>query len=117
MNAFDLAAAGMVDLFYQTGGVPVIYKRGEQSVTLTVLAESPRMDRWAGEPGKVAASDLTFTILAADLMLGGTTAEPAQRDKVIYNGYTYDVGAPELIEKLSGTGEWRVVARRTGKGA
>lgn len=117
MNPFDEAAAGMVDLFYQTGGVSVIYKRGEQSVTLTVLAESPRMDKWAGEPGKVSASDMTFTIRAAGLIIDSLITAPKIRDKIIYAEYLYDVGSPELIEKLDGTGEWKITAKRTGREA
>ena len=112
MNPFDAAAAGMVDLFHQTGGVQITYKRGDYETAITALAESPRMEKWEGSPLNICAVDMTFTIRFSSLVILGAMVIPEKFDQIVYAGYYFDINNVQCIEKLVSTSEWKITAKR-----
>lgn len=75
-------------------GESIIYQRGSESLSIIAVvgqSESTQVDA-SGVSYSVATTD--FMISASDLVFGGETVEPAERDRIIWDGRVYIVAQP-----------------------
>lgn len=83
MGAFiDDAAAWLANQMVSHAGNEVVYKSGPLSVTLTAVATMQEYEILSEEgfPQKVVSRD--YLIRRADIVLGGSVAEPAPGDQI-----------------------------------
>jgi hypothetical protein len=109
-NPFQTAAKAALPAFYTLAGELVTYKRGAAQVQLTALRNRQGADMVDSQGVYARAGRLEFTFKQADLVLGGSAAEPQRGDTITdAAGVVYDVQAD--VERLEDTAEWRVPVR------
>lgn len=109
-SPFQTAAKAALPAFYTLAAELVTYKRAAAQVQLTALRNRQGADMVDTQGVYARASRLEFTFKRADLVLGGSLAEPARGDTITdAAGVVYDVQAD--VERLEDTAEWRVPVR------
>lgn len=91
----------------RTGGVEIVYRRGEQTAQIDAIAGRVNMNLLTNSGIAVDAQERDFTVLASDLVLGGVRVTPERGDQIELAG---EEGQTEIFELLPLSGTDRVFA-------
>lgn len=91
----------------RTGGVSIGYRRGAEVIEIDAIAGRVNMNLLTNAGISVDAQERDFTLLAADLVIGGQRITPERGDQVELTG---EDGQTEIFELLPLSGTDRVFA-------
>ena len=114
-SPLENAIAGMKAVLNSAAGETVTYHRDSASVDVTAIATQPDF-AVENDEGLITRFDgLDWMILAADLILSGSSAEPKDGDQIRQTRsdgiYVYEVMAPQGLAPFNWVGPYRLQYR------